>query len=43
MAMTIDELEAKVGVDFFVNLPAAIGENLAAKVEATKDNFWWGK
>lgn len=43
MAMTIDDLEAKVGIDFFVNLPDAIGDNLAIKVESTRDNFWWGK
>ncbi|MBP5504488.1 MAG: DNA/RNA non-specific endonuclease [Bacteroidales bacterium] len=42
-AMTIDELEKKVGEDFFVNLPSEIGEVLAAKVESTKDNFWWSK
>ena len=40
-AMTIDELEAKTGVDFFVNLPAAIGSDLAGKVESTKDNYWY--
>ena len=42
-AMTIDALEAKLGEDFFVNLPGAIGEVLASQVESTKDNFWWGK
>ena len=40
-AMTIDELEAKVGVDFFVNLPKVIDQALADKVESTRDNFWW--
>ena len=40
-AMTIDALEAKTGVDFFVNLPAAIGADLADKVESTKDNYWY--
>ena len=40
-AMTIDALEDKVGVDFFVNLPAAIGRDLADKVESTKDNYWY--
>jgi endonuclease G len=39
-AMTIDELEAKTGVDFFVNLAAVIGRDLADKVEKTKDTFW---
>ena len=41
-SMTIDALEAKVGVDFFVNLPPAIGEDKANKVESTRDN-WWSK
>lgn len=39
-SMTIDALEDEVGIDFFVNLPSAIGENLAAKVESTKDSWW---
>ncbi len=41
-AMTIDDLEEIVGEDFFVNLPAAIGNSLAAKVESTRDDYWWG-
>lgn len=40
-AMTIDELERKLGMDFFVNLPAEVGATLADKVESTKDTFWW--
>ncbi|MBO4558388.1 MAG: DNA/RNA non-specific endonuclease [Bacteroidales bacterium] len=40
-AMTIDALEAKVGEDFYVNLPKVIGETLYNKVESTKDNYWW--
>ena len=39
-SMTIDALEQKVGVDFFVNLPAAIGDDKANKVESTKDSWW---
>ena len=39
-AMTISELEEKVGIDFFVNLPAAIGNTLATKVETTPDSWW---
>lgn len=39
-SMTIDELEAKVGVDFFVNLPGAVGDAKANKVESTKDTWW---
>lgn len=40
-SITISELEEKVGIDFFVNLPAAIGNTLATKVETTRDS-WWG-
>lgn len=39
-AMTIDALEQKTGFDFFVNLPAQIGDKLADKVESTKDSWW---
>lgn len=40
-AMTIDDLERKLGMDFYVNLPAEIGSTLADKVESTKDTYWW--
>lgn len=40
MAMTVDALEEKTGEDFFVNLPAAIGQEKADKVESTRDNWW---
>ena len=43
-AMSIDELEKKIGIDLFANLPAAIGEDAAAKVEAedpTTVSWWW--
>lgn len=39
-AMTIDELERKLGYDFFVNLPALIGDEKAATVESTSDSWW---
>lgn len=39
-SMTISALEKKVGVDFFVNLPAKIGAELAQKVETGIDPFW---
>ena len=39
-AMTIDELERKLGYDFFVNLPALIGAEKADKVESTRDSWW---
>ncbi len=41
MAMTIEALEAKVGEDFYVNLPKKIGSDMAKRVETTKDNYWY--
>lgn len=38
--MSIDALEKKLGVDFFVNLPSATNEQIADKVEATLDPWW---
>lgn len=35
-AITIDELEARTGIDFFCNLP----DDIESSVEATIDNFW---
>lgn len=40
--MTIRELEEKMGIDFFVNLPDKIGKALSDKVETTRDS-WWDK
>lgn len=43
-AMSIDELEKRIGIDLFANLPAAIGEDAAAKVEAEDPatvSWWW--
>ena len=43
-SMSIDELEAITGIDFFVNLPAKIGEDQAAKLEAAdpaSSSVWW--
>lgn len=39
-SMTIDELEKKTGMDFFVNLPAKAGQSLADKIESVKDPWW---
>lgn len=42
--MSIDELEEIVGIDFFVNLPAKLGEDKAAKLEAedpSVSSVWW--
>ena len=43
-SMSIDELEDITGIDFFVNLPARIGEEQAAKLEAADpadSAVWW--
>ena len=43
-SMSIDELEAITGIDFFVNLPAKVGEAQAAKLEAAdpaSSSVWW--
>lgn len=40
-AMTVDALEEKVGEDFFVNLPGKIGNDLAGRVESTRDEYWY--
>jgi len=37
-SMTIDQLEEKLGIDFFVNLPNVTAK--AAEVESTKDSWW---
>lgn len=39
-SMTVEDLEREVGIDFFVNLPAAVGDNTAKKIESTTDNWW---
>ena len=43
-SMSIDELEKITGLDFFVNLPAKVGADQAAKIEAadpTASSVWW--
>lgn len=43
-SMSIDELEEITGIDFFVNLPAKIGEGAAAQLEAADpadSAMWW--
>ncbi|MBR1575594.1 MAG: DNA/RNA non-specific endonuclease [Bacteroidales bacterium] len=43
-AMSIDELEKKLGIDLFVNLPSVVGDSLAATIEAEDPksvNWWW--
>lgn len=43
-SMSVDDLEKKTGIDFFVNLPAKVGEETAAKIEVedpAKVSWWW--
>ncbi len=43
-SMSVDDLEKKLNIDFFVNLPDKVGEDLAAKIEAedpAKVSWWW--
>lgn len=43
-SMSIDELEKKTGLDFFVNLPAKVGADQAARIEAavpSNSSVWW--
>ena len=42
--MSIKDLESKTGVNFFVNLPAAIGDESATAVKSENPNtvsWWW--
>ena len=39
--MSIDELEERTGIDFFVNLPSRAGKTTADKVEAAKPGSFW--
>ncbi len=44
VAMSIDKLEEKLGMDFFVNLPAKLGEDKAKEIEAEdpkSSKIWW--
>lgn len=43
-SMSVKDLEKKVDMDFFVNLPAVVGEEMAAKIESenpSKVSWWW--
>lgn len=43
-SMSIDELEEITGLDFFVNLPAKVGVDQAARIEAAdpaSSSVWW--
>ena len=43
-SMSIDKLEELTGLDLFVNLPAMVGDDMAAKIEAqdpANSSVWW--
>lgn len=42
-SMSVDDLEKRLNIDFFVNLPAKVGEETTARIEAEepKDVAWW--
>lgn len=43
-SMSVDDLEKKTGIDFFVNLPAKVGEETTARIEAEEPKtvaWWW--
>ncbi len=39
-SMSVDDLEKKLGYDFFANLPDAVGEDKANTIESTVDSWW---
>ncbi len=44
LSMSIDDLEEMTGIDFFANLPAKLGEEKAAELEAQdpkSSKIWW--
>ena len=43
-SLSVDALEEKTGIDFFVNLPDAVGDSKAKSIEAadpSAESFWW--
>lgn len=40
-SMSIDELESRLGYDFFVNLPDKVGADVAARIESEADSWWY--
>ena len=39
--LSIDDLERKTGLVFFVNLPAQVGEENARKIKSQEPVSWW--
>ena len=43
-SMSVDDLEKRLNIDFFVNLPAKVGEETTARIEAEEPKtvaWWW--
>lgn len=43
-SMSVKDLEKRLNIDFFVNRPAVVGEEMAAKIESedpSKVSWWW--
>lgn len=40
-SMSINELESRLGYDFFVNLPDKVGADVAARIESEADSWWY--
>lgn len=43
-SMSVKDLEKRLNIDFFVNLPAVVGYEMAAKIESedpSKVSWWW--
>lgn len=43
LAISIDDLENKIGIDLYVNLPGKIGDSAASAIEADRpgNSKWW--
>ena len=39
--LSVDDLERKTGITFFVNLPAKVGEENARKIKSQEPASWW--
>ena len=39
--MSIDELEKKTGIEFFVNLAEKVGADNARKIKSQEPGSWW--
>ena len=39
--MSIEELEKKTGIEFFVNLAEVVGAENARKIKSQEPSSWW--